>query len=136
MIGPLASILHLLYTLFLLAVGAWGIFFLDWEVASFYALGPDAFDGVAGATLHNQFRFLKAIELTFGIFSFVYRKDILAGGLNCTIFLAGVFLGIFARGLSWLLDGTPHPAFQTFFVAEILIFLFVWLNARQAMAKP
>lgn len=136
MIGPLASFLHLVYTLFLLGVGAWGIFFLDWEAATFYALGPDAFEGTAGATLLNQFRFLKAIELTFGIFSFVYRKDILAGGLNCTIFLTGVFLGAFARGLSWLLDGTPHMAFQTFFFAEVLIFLTVWLNARQAMAKP
>ncbi len=136
MIGPLASILQLLYALFLVGVGAFGIFFLDWEVAKFYALGPAAFDGVEGATLRNQFRFLKAIELTFGIFAIVYRKDILAGGLNCTIFLAGLFLGAFARGLSWILDGTPLPIYQAFFFAEIIILIVIWLNARRAMAKP
>ena len=136
MIGPVASILHLIYTLFLLAVGAWGIFCLDWELATFYALGPDAFDGVAGATLRSQFRHLSAIELTFGIFSFVYRKDILAGGLNCTIFLVGVGLGAFARALSWALDGAPLQAYQTFLFFEIVTLLIVWMNARQAMAKP
>ncbi len=136
MIGPIASILHLIYTLFLLAVGVWGIFFLDWEVTTFYALGPDPFDGIAGASLRSQLRHLSAIELTFGIFSFVYRKDILAGGLNCTIFLAGVGLGAFARALSWALDGAALQAYQTVLFFEIVTFLFVWLNARQATAKP
>ncbi len=125
MIGPIASILHLIYTLFLLAVGVWGIFCPD---------GSDT--QTTASTLLNQLRFLNAILLTFGIFSFVYRKDILAGGLNCTIFLAGVGLGAFARALSWALDGAPMQAYQTFLFFEIVTFLFVWLNARQAMAKP
>lgn len=136
MIGPLASILQLFYALFLMGVGAYGIFFLDWEVSTFYALGPEAFVGTEGATLRNQFRFLKAIELAFGIFAIVYRRDILSGGLNCTIFLTGVFLGAFARGLSWILDGTPLPAYRAFLLAEVVIFLAVWLNARRAMARP
>lgn len=136
MIGPVASILQLLYALFLVGVGAFGIFWLDWEVATFYGMGADVFEGAEGATLRNQFRFLKAIELTFGIFAIFYRRDILAGGLNCTIFLIGVFLGGFARSLSWALDGTPLPIYQWFLFAEILVFVFVWLNARRAMAKP
>lgn len=136
MIGPLASLLQLLYALFLAGVGAWGIFFLDWEMAALYGLGPEAFDGIAGATLRNQFRFLKAVELTFGIFALVCRRDILAGGLHCTIFLAGVALGAFARALSWVLDGTPLPVFQAFLLAEVAIFLVVWLNARRAPARP
>lgn len=136
MIGPIASILQLLYALSLAAIGLWGIFFLDWEIARFYTSPGAAMDWADNATLRNQFRFLKAVELTFGIFSLIYRRDILAGGLNCTIFLAGLFLGAFARGLSWLLDGTPQPAFQGFFWAEVVIFLAVWLSARAAMAKP
>ena len=136
MIGPLASVLQLLYALFLVGVGTMGIFFLDWEAAKYYALGVEAFEGVEGATLRNQFRFLKAVELTFGIFALVYRKDILAGGLNCTIFLAGLFLGAFARGLAWVMDGTPLPIFQAFLFSEVLILIVVWLNARRALAKP
>ncbi len=136
MIGAVASILQLIYALSLVCIGGWGIFALDWELGTFYGLGPDAMEGAEGATLRNQFRFLKAVELTFGIFSIVYRKDILAGGLNCTIFLAGLFMGAFARGLSWAMDGTPHGAFQFFLIAEVVIFIAVWLNARRAMTKP
>ncbi len=135
-LGPVASLLQLFYTLFLIAVGFWGIFFLDWELAHFYGLEAGDFQGVAGATLRNQFRFLKAIELTFGLFSLLCRRDILAGGLASLIFLTGVALGIFARALSWLLDGTPYCAFQTFLWLELLVFIIVWLNARNAAQKP
>jgi hypothetical protein len=136
MTGPLASILQLLYALFLVGTGAWGIFCLDWNVAKLLTTGHEAFGSIEGATLGNQFRFLHAMELTFGLFALVYRKDILAGGLNCTIFLVGAFLGAFARGLSWALDGTPLPDYQRVLFFEIVTFLFVWLNARQALAKP
>lgn len=135
MIGALASILQLVYAAFLIAVGAFGMFFLHWELAMFYGLGPESFQGTDGATLLNQFRFLKAIELTFGVFCLIYRRDILAGGLACTIFLTGLALGAFARGSSWVFDGTPHTAFIWFLIAEIVIFCVVWLNARRVLSE-
>jgi Domain of unknown function (DUF4345) len=125
MIGPLANILQLLCTLILIGLGARGMFWPDWSAGD-----------SAATAMHHQLRFLNAILLTFGLFSLVYRKDILAGGLNCTIFLTGLFLGAFARAVSWVLDGTPLTASQLFLLFQTVTFLFVWLNARKAMAKP
>ena len=135
-IGPVASVVQLLYALFLVCVGAWGIFFLDWEMARFYGLSGADVDGVQGATLRNQFRFLKAIELAFGLFGLIYRRDILMGGLAGTVFMTGIALGAFARALSWMLDGTPDGAFQTFLWLEIFVFIVMWLNARESADRP
>lgn len=134
MIAVLASILQLIYAVFLVGVGAFGLFYLHWELGTFYGLGPDDLQGKDGATLLNQFRFLKSIELTFGIFSLIYRRDILSGGLNCTIFLTGLALGAFARASSWIFDGTPHTSFLFYLFAEVTIFCVVWLNAKRALS--
>lgn len=136
MIGVLASISQLIYAVFLVGVGAYGMFYLHWELSTFYGLGPDHFQGKDGATLLNQFRFLKSIELVFGIFSLVYRRDILSGGLNCTIFLCGLAFGAFARTSSWIFDGTPHSSFIFYLFAEITVFCLVWLNAKRALSTP
>lgn len=135
MIGVLANTLQLAYAAFLVAAGAIGMFYLHWELVTFYGLGPESFKGADGATLLNQIRFFKAIELTFGIFCLIYRRDIMAGGLACTIFLTGLALGVFARGLSWIFDGTPHPLFIWFLIAEIIVFCVVWLNARRVLSE-
>lgn len=135
-LAPLASVMQLLYALFLVAVGAFGIFFLDWEVATFYGLHDPDFEGVAGATLRNQFRFLKAIELGFGLFGLFYRREIMAGGLAASVFLIGVALGAFARALSWWLDGTPAMAFQIFLWLELLVLVTLWLHVRAGAQKP
>jgi len=135
MIGPIATTLQLIYALFLVAVGAYGVFYLHWELAYFYGIDADTLTGRNGATLLNQFRFLKAIELTFGLYCLLFRRDIMAGGLACTLFLSGLGLGFFSRGLSMVLDGRPHGAFVFFMVAEIVIFVVVWLNARHVAAN-
>jgi len=134
MIGVLASVLQLIYAVFLVGVGALGLFYLQWELSTFYGLTTNDFQGKDGATLLNQFRFLKSIELTFGIFSLIYRRDILSGGLNCTIFLTGLALGAFARASSWVFDGTPHSSFLFYLFAEVIIFSVIWLNAKQALS--
>jgi hypothetical protein len=134
MIGVLSSVLQFIYAAFLVGVGAFGMFYLHWELSTFYGIGPDDLQGQDGATLLNQFRFLKSIELAFGIFSLVYRRDILSGGLNCTIFLACLALGAFARASSWIFDGTPHTSFLLYLLAEVTIFLVVWLNAKRVLS--
>ena len=135
MIGPIATTLQLIYALFLVAVGAYGVFWLQWELATFYGIDAATLAGRDGATLLNQFRFLKAIELTFGLFCLLYRRDIMAGGLACTLFLAGVGFGFCGRGLSMVLDGRPHGAFVFFMLVEGVIFAVVWLNARHVAAN-
>ncbi|MGJ8623889.1 MAG: DUF4345 family protein [Yoonia sp.] len=135
MIGALASVLQLGYTLFLICVGAFGMFFLHWEISTFYGLADVDLQGIDGATLLNQFRFLKAIELAFGLFCLIYRRDILSGGLACTICLVGLGLGVFARACSWMFDGTPHTSFIWYLVIEAVIFCMIWLNARRVMAE-
>lgn len=136
MIGPLATSVQALYALFLIGVGGYGMFSLGWELSAFYGLDIEALRAEdTGTTLLNQLRFLKATELTFGLFALFYRRDIMAGGLATTVFLYGLALGAFARLLSWGMDGMPSHLFIWFPLLEMLIFALVYLNARQVQAK-
>ena len=70
MIGPLATTAQALYALFLVAVGGYGMFSLSWELSTFYGLEIEALRAEkSGTTFLNQLRFLKATELTFGLFA-------------------------------------------------------------------
>lgn len=74
---------------------------------------------------------MRAAEAAFGLFCLCHRRDILAGGPNGAIFLAGCALGIFARSWSWAIDGTPRTAFIVFLILEAATFLLVWTEARR-----
>lgn len=135
MIGPLATLLQLVYALFLVAVGAYGILFLDWELATFYGIDRSTLTGSEGATLLNQMRFLKAVELSFGLFCLLFRRDILSGGQASLVFMTGLFLGVAARSLSLILDGAPNSLFVFFLVAETFIFVVMLLHLRLVAAE-
>jgi hypothetical protein len=81
----------------LVAVGAAGILTARWELATVFGIDPSAWSADIQATMLNQYRFLKSLELGAGIFCFVYRPAIMAGGRASAVFLAIVGLGVCAR---------------------------------------
>jgi hypothetical protein len=108
------------YTLMLLGVGGSGVLIAPWELPHIFAVDLSAMGAQPAATLLNQYRFLKSMELAFGLFCWLYRRPIWAGGQARGLFLAGVFAGVAARAISIGVDGVPHWAFLVFAALELV----------------
>ncbi|WP_172170441.1 DUF4345 family protein [Paraburkholderia elongata] len=116
------------YALMLVGIGVSGTLIAPWELRTVFDLPIDTLAAPAAATLLNQCRFLKAIELSFGLFCVTYRGDIFHIGVAHRLFLIGVFSGVAARFTSWIVDGRPHTAFVAFTVLEATTGLLVWFS--------
>jgi hypothetical protein len=114
------------YTLMLIGIGASGTLIAPWELRTVFDVPLAGFSDSVQATLLNQYRFLKAIELAFGIFCLTFRREIFDRTTAHRVFLAGLFAGVAARLGSWLIDGTPKPVFLLFAVLELATGLLVW----------
>ncbi|HEY5366930.1 MAG TPA: DUF4345 family protein [Casimicrobiaceae bacterium] len=126
----LARIFFWGYSLMLTGVGASGILIARWELAKVFGVPMATLGNVAAATLLNQYRFLKAVELAFGIFCIAFRSEIFRTTTAHRVFLAGVFAGVVARLGSWIVDGKPSWPFLAFAALELVTGIFVALAVR------
>lgn len=118
------------YAAMLVVVGAVGIVSARWEFGAVYGIDSSAWSPDTQATMLNQYRFLKSVELGAGVFCLAYRKSIMNGGLAATVFLTIVALGVCARSFAWIVDGRPATAFIVFLLLEALVFVAVVLQLR------
>jgi hypothetical protein len=72
-IAKLASVLQFGESAMLAVIGAAGILTARWELATAFGIDPSAWSPDIQATMLNQYRFLKSLELGAGIFCFAYR---------------------------------------------------------------
>ena len=131
MIGVLAAVFQLGYSLMLVGVGAVGLIAARWELLDVFTIDLAALDTDVAATFLNQYRFLKSTELAFGLVCLFGHRSILAGSPLAPLFLAGCALGVIARVSAWIADGQPSSWFIAFAVLEALTFLLVWISIRQ-----
>ncbi len=116
------------YTGMLLCVGFSGIFIAHWELQRIFGIRLPEMNHHAVATILNQYRFLKAMEFSFGLFCATYRREIFAGGGARKLFLGGVFTGVAARAISILASGWPQWAFIVFLFLELACGILVLLQ--------
>ena len=135
-LATIASLLQLGYSAMLLAIGAAGIFSARWELTAVFGIDPSAWPLGTQATMLNQYRFLKSVELGAGLFCSAYRSDIMAGSRASAVFLAVVGLGVGARMLSWIVDGRPASLFMIFLALEACVFIAVSLHLRISNGWP
>jgi hypothetical protein len=119
------------YALMLVGVGASGILIAPWELARVFGVDLSAMGEQERATLLNQYRFLKAVELAFGLFCVCYRREISRRGRALRVFLAGLSAGVIARMGSWLADGTPRAVFLVLMMLELATGVLVWHASRR-----
>jgi hypothetical protein len=108
------------YVLMLVGVGASGMVIAPWELSKLFEIPLGTLSETAQATLLNQYRFLKALELAFGLYCVGFRHEIFKPGLAHRVFLAGLFSGVAARLGSWLVDGQPRTVFLAFALLELI----------------
>ncbi|GAB3654188.1 hypothetical protein GCM10028791_24700 [Echinicola sediminis] len=75
-------------------------------------------DGFAKTNLLSQYRFLRALELGFGIFSLYFVHSIFTLKPFNYLFLLIMGLGILARIFSWIFDGNPSLLTKFFMFYE------------------
>lgn len=123
------------YTGMLLGIGASGMLIAPWELRTVFELPLDLLDATQRASMLNQYRFLKSVELTFGIFCLINHAAIFRPSASHRLFLTGVFAGVLARLGSLLADGVPHWAFLAFAALECMAGVLVWRVASTCAAE-
>ena len=83
--------------------------------------------------LLSQYRFLRALELGFGIFSLTFVQRIFHEKTFNTLFLTIMFSGILARIISLIADGIPGILHLFFMIYESTGLVIIYLYTRKTM---
>lgn len=122
-----------------LLAGFWGAFiYPQFEFKLMLELDPGSLEDHARINLLSQYRFLRALEFGFGLFSIVFVKEIFSAKSFNVLFLIIMGSGIMARMVSWLFDGTPNYFTQFFMFYELLGLIIIFIHTttvRGAYAK-
>lgn len=116
----LAWVLFYGYVLLLIAAGAWGIVGARTDMRLLLDVPVEALPPRARADLLSQYRFLRAMELGFGLFALRFRREIFGTGVHNTLFLVGMGAGVAARLWSLAADGRPGVPMLLFLGWELV----------------
>jgi len=108
------------YVAMLIGVGGSGIFIARWELGHFFAVPLERLAPTARATLLNQYRFLKALELGFGGYGLIFYRQIFELPIPHRFFVLVLSAGVGARLLSLRVDGRASNYFIAVTVLEIV----------------
>jgi hypothetical protein len=123
------------YVLLLVVAGLWGAVFAVRDVRLLSGFDPGRLPVEQSAALLSQYRFLRAIELGFGIFALVYRKQVFEVRAVNLAFLTVMGLGIAARVLGFVLDGSPSALMVFFAAYEAVAIVSIFLATRSARSR-
>ena len=101
--------------------GIWGAFgFPHLDFRHLFSLELDTLSDYTQINMLSQYRFLRALELGYGLFALCFLKEIFSVRKFNLLFLSIMGLGILARIVSWLVEGAPSGLFIFFLSYEAL----------------
>ncbi|WKN29688.1 DUF4345 family protein [Porifericola rhodea] len=111
--------------------GAWGAFFhARLDFALLMEVDMEVLNDKAQVNLLSQYRFLRAIELGFGLFALSFVKEIFSQKKFNALFLLIMGAGIVARLASCLYEGWPNIMMLFFMCYELLGLVIIYLYTR------
>ena len=116
-----------------LIAGFWGAFIYPYfDFNLLFHIEPSSLADYSRVNILSQYRFLRALELGFGLFSILFMRKIFAEKIYNRLFLTIMGCGVLARIFSWLFDGTPSTLFLFFMGYEFLglITIFSFTNKK------
>ncbi len=119
----------------LILAGVWGVFFARIDMPLLLNVQIDHLPPGTAANLLSQYRFLRAIELGFGLFAFVFRDQIYHVQISNRIFLSVMAFGVLARMVAIVLDGSPSLAMYLFAIFEVIGVIIIFVYTRSTLAK-
>lgn len=126
----LARLVFTVYIWVFIASGALSILLAGWEMHWLFGLPEGSFSSLEGRTLLNQYRFLRAIELGFGMFCWALRQEIFTQARWNRLFLWTLLCIPAARSVSLALDGMAQMGFVSLMVVEYLAVSLLWWATR------
>ena len=119
------------YTGLVVAAGFWGAFidpYFDFRLL--FGMDVTGLNDTHRINLLSQYRFLRALELGFGIFALLFRKEIFGNQRFNLLFLVIMASGISARLLSIVADGFPNSLTLFFMIYELIGWVIILLYTR------
>jgi uncharacterized protein DUF4345 len=123
------------YIVTLILAGAWGVFFATLDHRLLFHLDVRLLARVPAASLVSQYRFMRAIECGFGMFSVIYHREIFTVRAFNRLFLGTMAFGVAARFVSFILDGRPFPVFYVFLAWELIGIVFIYVYSRGTLER-
>lgn len=115
------------YVGLVVVAGFWGAFLNPvWDFDFLFSLDVKTLSDFERINLLSQYRFLRGLELGFGIFSLYFFKKIFSEIVLHRLFLTIMGLGILARIFSWLFDGNPGLLTKFFLIYEATGWCFIF----------
>lgn len=133
----LSYLLFYSYVLTLVLAGGWGAFgnaALDHRLL--FDLDVRELPATTAASVLSQYRFLRLIELGFGLFALLFVREIYQQSKFNALFLSVMAAGVLARALSWQVDGPPKPVFGFFLLYELVGVVVLFLYTRRTLVRP
>jgi hypothetical protein len=121
------------YVVTLVAAGAWGIVGARVDMPLLLRLHVGDLSHRASANLLSQYRFLRAIELGFGVFALVFRREIYRVRSYNRLFLSIMACGVGARLLSLVADGAPSFWMYVFLGTEVVGVVLIYAATRSTV---
>jgi len=81
----------------------------------------------------SQYRFLRALELGFGLFALSFVKEIFSERKFNHLFLGIMGMGILARVVSLFYEGTPNSMMLFFMLYELAGLILIFVYTRQTI---
>jgi hypothetical protein len=114
--------------------GFWGAFISPkFDFNLLFSLDIKSLSEFESVNLISQYRFLRAIELGFGLFSILFRKEIFSIRKFNNLFLFIMFSGVLARVFSLFSEGIPSRLFLFFFIYEFIGLIIIYIYSRSTI---
>lgn len=119
-----------------LIAGFWGAFLgADLDHQLLLSLDTSTLADTTRANVLTQYRFLRAMELGFGLFAIVFRAEIFTVKKFNALFLIIMLAGVLARGVSLIVDGSPSWIFYFFMIYEAVGVIIIYLYSRKQLEQ-
>ncbi|SHE43745.1 protein of unknown function [Fodinibius roseus] len=116
--------------------GFWGAFLgADVDHQLLLSLDTSTLADETRANVLSQYRFLRAMELGFGLFAIVFRTEIFTVKKFNTLFLTIMLAGVLARTVSLFADGSPSWIFYFFMIYEGVGVIIIFLYSRNRLER-
>jgi hypothetical protein len=120
------------YVATLILAGAWGIVGARLDMSILLRLHLGDLPDRAATNLLSQYRFLRAIELGFGLFALRFWREIYRVASYNRLFLVTMTCGVGARVLSLVADGSPSIWMDAFLGFELVGVALIFFATRSA----
>lgn len=132
----LSYFLFYTYVGLVLIAGFWGAFIGPWyDHMWLFDLDPETLPEFTSTNMISQYRFLRAIEFGFGLFSILFTREIFTERKFNTLFIVIMSSGVAARLVSVVAEGSPSFLFYFFLVYELIGVIVIFFHTRKTIYR-